>query len=55
MTYRLGELLRVADGGVPGGGASIGILLLLGAVGCFSLLALAERRTRHLRRHAADA
>jgi len=55
VTYRLGELLRVASGGVPGGGASIGILLLLGAVACFSLLALAERRTRHLRRHADTA
>jgi hypothetical protein len=54
VTYRIGEFLRVANGGIPGGGVSIGILLLLGFAGTIGVLTLAERKTRRLRRHATD-
>ncbi len=54
-TVRLGELLRVATGGVPGGGTSIGILLLLGLAIAGGGLALVERKTRRLRGHRLDA
>jgi hypothetical protein len=54
VTYRIGELLRVASGGIPGGGMSIGILLLLGLAVAGGGLALAERKTRRFRRHRVD-
>jgi hypothetical protein len=52
-TYKAGAFIRsAASGGIPGGSRSVGILLLLGLVSSFALLAIAERRTRGLRRRA---
>jgi hypothetical protein len=48
--YVPGDLIRDNGGGIPGGGVTIAVLLLLGLAGTFSLLTIVERRTRKVRR-----
>ncbi len=53
--YEPGDLIRKGDGGVPGGDTNVALLMLLGLVSSFALLAVAERRTRGLRRRRRTA
>jgi hypothetical protein len=53
--YVAGKLLRSTDDGIPGGGPTIAVLMLLGLAGAVSLLAIVERRTRRVRRSRSGA
>lgn len=49
-SYQPGDLIRRSESGLPGGGRSTGILMLLGLLTAGGVLAVVERRTRRMRR-----